>query len=238
MDLREPTGANNLSPSVNNNYKGIRMVKPARTPLRLRHRMPVLLIAMLAAIGGAVLPCHADVITDWDAKASAVASPAALGQRELAIVDIAMFDAVNSILPKFRPYLVKEDGFSDASAEAAAASAAAGALERLHPQSAAAFEAALEDYVQKLPATHAAIAQGMRLGELVAQRIYDSRADDSATGFDSYRPRTQPGVYVPTAPVVAGDLADGTPVRTRAGGSVSSGSTGRACQPGMGFRLQ
>jgi len=71
----------------------------------------------LTVIGGTVLPCHADVITDWDAKASAVASPAALGERELAIVDIAMFDAVNSISPKYRPYLVKEDGFSDASAD-------------------------------------------------------------------------------------------------------------------------
>ncbi|MDP9011363.1 MAG: hypothetical protein M3O41_01655, partial [Pseudomonadota bacterium] len=69
----------------------------------------------LTIVGGAVLPCHADVITDWDAKASAVASPAALGERELAIVDIAMFDAVNSISPKYRPYLVKEEGYSDAS---------------------------------------------------------------------------------------------------------------------------
>ncbi len=104
----------------------------ARKPPQLRRRRPTILFA-LTVIGGAVLPCHADVITDWDAKASAVASPAALGERELAIVDIAMFDAVNSVSPRYRPYLVMEDGFSDASAEAAAASAAASALEKLHP---------------------------------------------------------------------------------------------------------
>jgi PAP2 superfamily len=175
---------------------------PARNSHVLRHRRPAILLA-LTAIGGAVLPCHADVITDWDAKGSAVASPAALGERELAIVDIAMFDAVNSISPKYRPYLVKQDGFSDASAEAAAASAAASALERLHPQSAAEFKAALEDYVKGLPASHADIAKGLRLGELVAQRIFDSRAADGSTGVDAYRPRTQPGVYVPTATMVA-----------------------------------
>jgi hypothetical protein len=175
---------------------------PARKSLRLRLRRPAILLA-LTIIGAAVLPCHADVITDWDAKASAVASPAALGERELAIVDIAMFDAVNSISPKYRPYLVKEDGFSDASAEAAAASAAASALEKLHPQSAAEFKATLEDYVKGLPASHSDVAKGMRLGELVAQRVFDSRAADGSTGVDSYRPRTQPGVYVSTATMVA-----------------------------------
>jgi hypothetical protein len=178
------------------------MIMPARKSPWLRRLRPAILLA-LTVIGGGVLPCHADVITDWDAKATAVASPAALGERELAIVDIAMFDAVNSISPTYRRYLVKEDRFSDASAEAAAASAAASALERLHPQSAAEFKAALEDYVKSLPASHADIAKGMRLGELVAVRVFDSRAADGATGFDSYRPRTQPGVYVPTAATVA-----------------------------------
>jgi hypothetical protein len=175
----------------------------ARKSPRLRRQRLAILFVALAALGSAVLQSHADVITDWDAKASAVASPAALGERELAIVDIAMFDAVNSISPKYRPYLVKEDGFSDASEEPAAASAAASALEHLHPQSAAEFKAALEDYVKGLPASHADLAKGMRLGELVAQRVFDSRAADGSTGVDSYRPRTPPGVYVPTATMVA-----------------------------------
>jgi hypothetical protein len=176
---------------------------PARKSPRLRRQRPAILFVAFATLSSAVLQSHADVITDWDAKASAVASPAAPGERELAIVDIAMFDAVNSISPKYRPYLVKQDGFSDASAEAAAASAAASALEHLHPQSAAEFKAALEDYVKGLPASHSDVLKGMRLGELVAQRVFDSRAADGSTGLDSYRPRTQPGVYVATATMVA-----------------------------------
>jgi hypothetical protein len=176
---------------------------PARKSLPLRFRRPAILSVALTALAGPVLPCHADVITDWDAKASAVASPASLGERELAIVDIAMFDAVNSISPKYRPYLVREEGFSDASAEAAAASAAATALEQLHPQSAAEFKAALEDYVKGLPPSHAEVSKGIRLGELIARRVFESRAADGATGVDPYRPRTQPGVFVPTATMVA-----------------------------------
>jgi hypothetical protein len=176
---------------------------PKRESPRPWFKVPETLFVALAALSGAVMPCHADVITDWDAKASAVASPAALGERELAIVDIAMFDAVNSISPRYRSYLVHEDGFSDASAETAAACAAASALEHLHPQSAAEFKAALDDYLKTLPATQADVAKGMHLGELIAQRVFDSRAADGATGVDSYRPRTQPGVYVPTATMVA-----------------------------------
>jgi hypothetical protein len=38
----------------------------------------------------------ANVITDWDMKAVAVAAPAPSGTREMAIVHVAMFDAVNS----------------------------------------------------------------------------------------------------------------------------------------------
>ncbi len=166
-----------------------------------RKRLQTLVVALAALSAG--LPSHADVITDWDTKASAVASPAALGERELAIVDIAMFDAVNSITPQYRAYIVRQNGFNDASAEAAAASAAASALELLHPQSAAEFKAALDDYVKTLPGERAGVAKGVHLGELIAQRVFDSRAADGATGADSYRPRTRPGVYVPTSAMVA-----------------------------------
>jgi hypothetical protein len=201
LDLQALPGANNLAGAGSVNNKGIIVIMTAENRPWFKRR--TILFVALTAVGGAALQCRADVITDWDAKATAVASPAALGERELAIVDIAMFDAVNSISPKYQAYLVREDGFKDASAEAAAASAAATALESLHPQSAAEFKAALEDYVKGLPTSHADIAKGMHLGELVARRVFESRAADGATGVDSYRPRTQPGVYVPTVTMVA-----------------------------------
>ena len=65
----------------------------------------------------------------------------------------------------------------------------------------------LDDYLKALPASRGDIAKGMQLGALVAQRIVDSRVADGATGIDSYRPRTQPGVYVPTATMVASTWA-------------------------------
>ena len=74
-----------------------------------------------------VLPIEsssANVITDWDMKAVAVAAPAPSGSREMAIVHVAMFDAVNSIEPRYRPYLVQIPVSKNISQDAAAATAA------------------------------------------------------------------------------------------------------------------
>ena len=156
------------------------------------------LIATAAYTGS----CRADTITDWDAKATAVASFAALGQREAAIVDLAMFDAVNSVARHYQPYLLQVPILEPTSMDASAASAAATALALLHPQAANDFKAALAQYSSHISASPAAIKAGIRLGETVAKRIVESRAEDGAADVDPYRPKTPPGQYVPTVTMV------------------------------------
>ena len=156
----------------------------------------------LIAMAGYTDSCRADTITDWDAKATAVASFAALGQREVAIVDLAMFDAVNSIARRYQPYLQQVPTPEAVSADASAASAAATALALLHPQAANDFKVALAEYLGHISASPAEIAAGVRLGETVAQKIVESRATDGATDVDPYRPKTRPGQYVPTVTMV------------------------------------
>src|SRR5262245_46536529 len=71
-------------------------------------RMPVVCRALLSiALICSAAPARVNVITDWDIKALAVATPNAPGQRELAMVHVAMFDAVNAIERRYRPYLVQ-----------------------------------------------------------------------------------------------------------------------------------
>ena len=156
------------------------------------------LASMMAYTG----TCRADTITDWDTKATAVASSAALGEREVTIVDLAMFDAVNSIEPRYQPYLEQLPTTRPTSADAAAASAAATALAGVHPKAAASFKTALAEYLAQLDATPEALANGVRLGEAAALKILEARANDGATGVDFYRPKTKPGQYVPTAIMV------------------------------------
>jgi hypothetical protein len=165
---------------------------------------------LAAALTCLAAPAVANVITDWDAKAVAVAAPAPLGQRELAMVHVAMFDAVNSIERRYRPYLVQLTAQKTTSQEAAAAAAAATVLIGLHPEAAEELKAALATYLAAI-ADGEAKADGIKLGEAVAAKVLQVRANDGANAADAYRPKTKPGVYVPTPITVASVWPDLAP---------------------------
>ena len=95
-------------------------------------------VAMTLALVIPLAPVSANVVTDWDAKGVALASPGAVGEREMAIMHLAMFDAVNAIEPRHHPYLMRAAALPTASQDAAAAAAAAAVLSALRPQAAAA----------------------------------------------------------------------------------------------------
>jgi PAP2 superfamily protein len=153
------------------------------------------------------------VIIDWDAKALAFAASAALGapvQREMALVHVAMFDAVNSIEPRYRPYLAQLTVPKTTSQEAAAATAAGTVLAGLHPDAAAEIKAALASYLAAIPAGDAK-SNGIKLGEAVAAKVLQARSDDGANAPDAYRPKTKPGVYIPTPITAASAWPNVTP---------------------------
>ena len=70
---------------------------------------------------------------------------------------------------------------------------------------------ALAAYLASIP-DGAAKADGIKLGEAVAAKVLEARANDGHDAADDYRPNTTPGVYVPT-PITAaskwGNEADG-----------------------------
>jgi hypothetical protein len=175
-----------------------------------KSRGSILLAVMLTA---PMVAASANVITDWDEKAVAtvqtrMAPPAAY--RIMAILHLAMFDAVNAIEPHYKPYKTGISAPAGASKEAAAAAAAGGVLMKLVPDAAADTKTALETYLAGLPDGEAK-ANGVKIGEEVAARIVEARANDGAAARESYRPRTQPGVYVPTAFVVGAQFVKVAP---------------------------
>jgi hypothetical protein len=157
------------------------------------------------AIVGTVSPAFANIITDWDEKAiAAVTSMASLGgtnpymaQRMMAMVHAAMFDAVNSIERRYRPYLVELPAQPSTSQEAAAAAAAAAVLATIDAKTADQMKAARAAYLASIP-DGAAKSDGIKLGETVAAKVLEARLNDGSDAPDAYRPRTAPGVYVPT----------------------------------------
>jgi hypothetical protein len=155
---------------------------------------------------GAAAPACADVITDWDEKAVAIVTPLPpyTAQRIMGLVHAAMFDAVNSIDRRYRPYLVQLPAAPTTSKEAAAAAAAAAVLATIDPKTAGDMKVAIATYLASIP-DEGAKSEGVKLGEAVAARVLEARANDGADAPDAYRPRTSPGVYVPT-PITAASM--------------------------------
>jgi hypothetical protein len=184
----------------------------ASTAYKMSRSVPAAMIASWIA-AGLPAPACANVITDWDEKAVAAVSPIVpagvtlsvyAAQRVMGMVHAAMFDAVNSIERRYRPYLAQLPADPTTSKEAAAAAAAAAVLATIDPKTASEMKAALATYLVSIP-DGAAKSEGIKLGEAVAARVLEARANDGHNALDDYRPKTTPGVYVPT-PITAASM--------------------------------
>jgi hypothetical protein len=175
----------------------------------LSRSVPAAMIGAWVAVG-APAAARANVITDWDEKAVIVVTPMAslggttpyMAQRFMSMVHAAMFDAVNSIEPRYQPYLVRMPAAPTTSKEAAAAAAAAAVLATIDEKTAGEMKAALASYLASIP-DGAAKSDGVKLGGAVAAKVLEARANDGCDAPDDYRPRTTPGVYIPTAITLA-----------------------------------
>lgn len=151
---------------------------------------------------GAAFGAHADAVTDWNAKAEAIAvekrMPPPPNARVMAMMHIAMFEAVNAIERRYSPYRLNLAAVRGASKEAAAAAAAHAVLVALHPDQEKVLDAHFLTSLQQIPEGEAK-ASGVALGKKAAAEILAWRANDGANTPESYRPHTAAGVYVPTA---------------------------------------
>ena len=119
--------------------------------------------------------------------------------RSMAIVHLAIYDAVNAIMGRHAPYLVLQAPRS-ASPDAAAAAAAHTALLSLFPNQQSVIDAKFQDSLTQMGGgTH--VRQGIRVGEEAANAILAVRAND---GSDStppvFVPQSGPGEYQLTPP--------------------------------------
>jgi PAP2 superfamily len=167
-------------------------------------------LLLAAFLTSPVSVASANVIADWDEKAVALIQPRMVppvAYRAIAIVHIAMFDAVNSIEPVYRPYYAQLPATRETSKEAAAAAAAGTVLIKLLPEAASDIQVALKSYLAAIPEGDAK-SGGIKLGEAVAAKTLEARANDGSSAADAYRPVTTAGVYIPTALTVAPQWPD------------------------------
>jgi hypothetical protein len=150
----------------------------------------------------------ADAITDWNEKATALVTKHRMlppqAERIIACMHVAMFDAANSLDRRYQSYGVSISAPKSTSTEAAAVAAAGGILLQLFPSDADELRAALSGSLAPISEGPSKTA-GIKVGEDVAAKTIISRQGDGADAPDAYRPKTKPGVYVPT-PITASSM--------------------------------
>jgi hypothetical protein len=156
----------------------------------------------------------ANAVVAWNQSADRLlAAGGVMGNaraRALAMIHVAIFEAVNAIDGRYAPYGLKLEPAPGASADAAAAAAAHGVLSVLAPSQKAKIDEALADSLRNIPEGVARVA-GIALGEKAATGIIVARADDALTAPDTYRPHTTPGIWVPTATPISPEYATAKP---------------------------
>jgi hypothetical protein len=146
-------------------------------------------------------PARSDVITDWNAKADAIAAekqvPPIPHSRALSMLHVAMFEAVNAIERRYATYKLNLSADRATSKEAAAASAAYDILLGVYPDHKAALDATLAASLSGIAETEAK-SKGIELGKKAAAGVVALRANDGINTPENYRPHAKAGVYVPT----------------------------------------
>ena len=159
-----------------------------------------LLPCLLAALSVCTV-ARADVVTDWNEVAVARLVAARQlppdGARSMAMMHIAMFDAINATQPRYTSYAFKGKAPAGASAEAAGTAAARTVLLKLYPDQNEVIEKAYSASLASIPDS-AGKAAGIALGEQVGMDCLAMRADVGSAAAVANRPATAAGVYVPT----------------------------------------
>jgi len=173
--------------------------------------------SLLVSLHGAV---RADMISDWNEKAVNAGNTARVGNfptaRNIAMVHLAMFEALNSIEPRYTPYRARLSADPDASREAAAASAAHAVLVRVYPEQGPeldkALQASLSAVMDGSPKT-----QGVQIGQQAGAAILAERSNDGLDAPNIYRPFTVAGKYVPTVLPIGSTVAGVKPFSLKSG---------------------
>jgi len=144
---------------------------------------------------------QADVVTDWNHTAIDVMRAAGIAgnpwTRNMAMMNVAMSDAVNTVQGRYTRYAYNGPAAPNASAEAAAAAAARDLLMRAVPAQKDKIEQAYEASLKSIPAG-AAKTSGISVGEQASAAVFADRANDATNAPDTYRPVTTPGTWIPT----------------------------------------
>jgi len=175
-------------------------------PMAHANVIRVLAVAAVATVSMfPIARVQADAVIDWNVvalSATAVPPNSILQSRVLAIVHAAIYDAVCVVDKKCRTYAVGVDAPEGASAEAAVVAAAHATLVRLAPSERPMLDRALNVSLAKI-ADGKGKADGVALGEQIAEKAVALRSTDGADAKVIFNPQPGIGLYQLTPPQLA-----------------------------------
>lgn len=146
---------------------------------------------------------RSDAVLYWNEVAlSAIKkeqTPPPQAARHLAILHAALYDAINALEGRYRPYRVATRPDGMVSADCAAAIAAHRVLLELYPRLGDSCDAALDLVLEQIP-DGPAKESGVAWGQRVAEQILRERAEDGSRRVVRYEPSNTPGRWRPTPP--------------------------------------
>jgi hypothetical protein len=158
-----------------------------------------------------------DVVLRWNEAAlqsiKAAKTPPPQAARYLAILHVAMVDAVAGVRHACRPFEVEVTAPAGTSLEAAAAGAAHRVLIELYPARTRQFEMLLDRTTSAL-GNGDDVQKGLTLGRYVAKEVLAWRTTDGADRETRFTPRRGPGEWQPTPPGFAKPLVPQWPTLT------------------------
>ena len=173
----------------------------------MRSRIHAAILALVATAAVST-QAHADVVQDWNKEALKVSFPAGPPQaRVLAMVHVAMHDAINAVTGEYETYLPTPAVPPVTSSTAAGAAAAYQVLLNLFPGMKPTWDIALAASVAGI--TEPALTNGVNIGVEIGQAMFDLRTHDGFSTPVSYTPGSGPGVWVRTEPAFADALLPG-----------------------------
>jgi hypothetical protein len=156
-----------------------------------------------ALITGAHRPGSADPVSAWNRiaiDAGATLERGTSEQRALAMMHLAIHDALQSIRPIYAPYVRSRHAYPHASPDAAIAAAAHEVLVATIPMERDAIDVAYARAIERIP-DGAPRNDGVRAGHEAARAILALRAHDGADRADvAYDGRPGVGAWEPTPP--------------------------------------
>ncbi len=189
--MREPAGdPGALRPGEPRNVAAARRATAALSLL-----LPLLLLSTPAR--------STDAVTEWTLEADQLGGGGA-NWHTLAIMHMAMHDAVNAVHPLYARWAAPVPGEPSAAGalpEAALAGAAAQVLADLHPDHRAQISALFRFALRRLP-PGPGVASGVALGEAIGEAAAERRAQDGYTQIHAFAGSDLPGRWRPVPPAL------------------------------------